>query len=62
MPPISFAKQSTSHTCQRVQGYRDALYMTLIKTCFSFKIFRERGGNWGVEEEQKMASLGNKEK
>lgn len=31
MPPISFAKQSTSHTCQRVQGHRDALYMTLIK-------------------------------
>lgn len=39
------------------------LYMTLIKKHASLlKIFHERGGNLGVEGEQKMAALGNNEK
>lgn len=49
------------YTCLRAQGHRDALYMTLIKTCFSFKIFHERDGNPGLRMSKGWLQLGNKE-
>lgn len=66
MPPISFLFLNKAN--KSVQMLEDSgthgcfVYGFNKKTCFSFKIFHEWGGNQGAEEEQKLAALGNKEK